>query len=656
MKNTKPKVRLWSVLTGLTAILTVAAIVGNIIANQYATTLNVALNASTYKIIHGENTGDTEYFKKGFASDEEREAYEAELCATVEAEGAALLKNENNALPLASGAKVSLFGHGSVDLMYGGTGSGSVDTSKAPNFKQALEDQGIQVNSTLWDLYSSDDMMKNYSRITPAAISDTLEANTQYAVNEAPWSKLSSAESSFADYGDAAIVVFSRSGGEGADLPSGENGTNDSWIKGQEGDGNYLALSAEEKELLQNLKTLKDNGTFKKVIVLINSSNAIEMDFLNPEICGEDYGIDSAMWIGDVGQTGINGVAQLLAGEVTPSGSLVDSYLYDNMANPAIYNFYTQAYPNAADYNLLTDGPDVQGMYSVYQEGIYLDYRYYETRYEDAVMGTGNAGDYNWSTTVAFPFGYGDSYTTFEYSDLDITPRVITPNESATVRLKVTNTGKRAGDEVVQLYIRDVLSSITTYEKNLAGFQRIHLEPGEAQELSFTIDRKHLELLDTDMKWVVEPGDFVLMAGASSEDIRLNGTLTVEDYQTRAKAIEAQKPAKRVSASTNPEDAENVLDEKINTAWQGNKGDYITFALKNGAKVDKVAIAFTRDNNLPATFEIQLSGGGGQFLTVYSGTVSEYGKLISYPFKGTTASDLRIVLNDDRVSIAKVKF
>lgn len=274
----------------------------------------------------------------------------------------------------------------------------------------------------------------------------------------------------------------------------------------------------------------------------------------------------------------------------------------------------------------------------------------------DGGKNPGPTGNMSRINGALYPFGYGLSYTTFEYSDLDITPRVITPNESATVRLKVTNTGKRAGDEVVQLYIRDVLSSITTYEKNLAGFQRIHLEPGEAQELSFTIDRKHLELLDADMKWVVEPGDFVLMAGASSEDIRLNGTLTVEDYQTRAKAIEAQKPAKRVSASTNPEDAENVLDEKINTAWQENKGDYITFALKNGAKVDKVAIAFTRDNNLPATFEIQLSGGGGQFLTVYSGTVSEYGKLISYPFKGTTASDLRIVLNDDRVSIAEVKF
>lgn len=255
-----------------------------------------------------------------------------------------------------------------------------------------------------------------------------------------------------------------------------------------------------------------------------------------------------------------------------------------------------------------------------------------------------------------YPFGYGLSYTTFKYSDLDISPKVITPNESATVRLKVTNTGKRAGDEVVQLYIRDVVSSIITYEKNLAGFERVHLEPDETKELSFTIDRKHLELPDADMKWIVEPGDFVLMAGASSEDIRLNGTLTVEDYQTRAKAVEAQKPAKRVSASTNQEDAENVLDGKINTVWQGNKGDYITFALKNGVKADKVAIAFTRDNNLPATFEIQLSGGGGQFLTVYSGTVGEYGKLISYPFKGTTASDLRIVLNDDRVGVAEVKF
>ncbi len=254
-----------------------------------------------------------------------------------------------------------------------------------------------------------------------------------------------------------------------------------------------------------------------------------------------------------------------------------------------------------------------------------------------------------------YPFGYGLSYTTFEYSDIQISPKVITPNETATVTLKVTNTGDMAGDEVVQLYTRDVLSSITTYEKNLAGFERVHLQPGETKEVKFTIDRKHLELLDADMKWVVEPGEFVVMAGSSSEDIRQTTVLNVEDYHTRNARLEAEKPEKPVSASTNPEDVMKVLDSDNTTYWQGNKGDYLTFALKGNPKVDEVSITFVRENNhLPSTFEIQLSGGGGQFLTVYNGTVTEYGKPITYTFKGTTASDLRILLNDDRVGVAEV--
>ena len=253
-----------------------------------------------------------------------------------------------------------------------------------------------------------------------------------------------------------------------------------------------------------------------------------------------------------------------------------------------------------------------------------------------------------------YPFGYGLSYTTFEYSDIQISPKVITPNETATVILKVTNTGELAGDEVVQLYTRDVLSSVTTYEKNLAGFERVHLQPGETKEVKFTIDRKHLELLDADMKWVVEPGEFVVMAGASSEDIRQTTVLNVEDYHTRNARLEAEKPEKPVSASTNPEDVMKVLDGDNTTYWQGNKGDYLTFALKGNPKVDEVSITFVRENNLPSTFEIQLSGGGGQFLTVYNGTVTEYGKPITYTFRGTTASDLRILLNDDRVGVAEV--
>lgn len=254
-----------------------------------------------------------------------------------------------------------------------------------------------------------------------------------------------------------------------------------------------------------------------------------------------------------------------------------------------------------------------------------------------------------------YPFGYGLSYTTFEYSDLEISPKVITPNERVQVSLKVTNTGKRAGDEVVQLYTHDVISSVTTYEKNLAGFERIHLRPGETQTVTFTLDRKHFELLNADMKWVVEPGEFSIMAGASSEDIRLSGMLQVEEYATRLQAIEAQKSQSPVTASTNPESTSLVLDGKADTSWQGNKGDYITLSLDNSLHVEKVDITFTRENNLPAEFEIQLSGGGGQFLTVYSGTVSEYGKAITYKFKGSTASDLRIVLKDDRVGVAEIK-
>ena len=272
----------------------------------------------------------------------------------------------------------------------------------------------------------------------------------------------------------------------------------------------------------------------------------------------------------------------------------------------------------------------------------------------DGGKNPGLKGNMSRVNEALYPFGYGLSYTTFEYSDLKVSPAVITPNETATVTLNVTNTGSRAGDEVVQLYTRDVVSSVTTYEKNLAGFERVHLQPGETKQVTFHLDRKQLELLNTDMKWVVEPGEFVVMAAASSEDIRQTAVLRVEDYATRNARLKAQKEESPVTASTNPDSVLNVLDGKPETYWQGNKGDYLTVALKGNPKVDEVTLTFSRDNQLPANFEIQLSGGGGQFLTVYSGTVSEYGKPHTYTFRGTTASDLRILLNDDRVGIAEI--
>ncbi len=254
-----------------------------------------------------------------------------------------------------------------------------------------------------------------------------------------------------------------------------------------------------------------------------------------------------------------------------------------------------------------------------------------------------------------YPFGYGLSYTTFEYSDISLQPTVVTQTQPVTVRCKVTNTGKRAGDEVVQLYVRDVLSSVTTYEKKLCGFERVHLEPGETKEVSFTIEPRDLQLLDSDNHWVVEPGDFKVMIGASSEDIRLNDRFTVIEYgkgTTTQPVAQGKKSA--VTASASQETASNVLDGNLSTDWKANAGDYITFALGNNASPNSVAIAW-KEKSKDAKFEIQLSGGGGQFLTVYEGVIDSSNELKTYRFKGTTASDLRILLTNGKASISEVK-
>ncbi len=548
----KAKVGLWGGLTALFAILLVAAIVGNYFANLYATTLNVVFNTGYTKVVNYDR--DAIVFKSDFENNDARWEYEMQLCADVESEGAALLRNDNGALPLASGAKVSLFARGSTNLMYGGTGSGAVDASKAPTLMDALTGQGIEVNKTLWDWYKSTE--KQYGRLTPANIADSLVANTQYKVNEAPWSEVSSANSgSFAEYGDAAIVVLARSGGEGADLPSGdsslslvtsteagshsEGGGKTGEVKygmSSEGDGDYLALSQEEKDLLTGLKELKDNGTFKKIVVLLNTSNAIELDFLNPDICGVDYGIDACMWIGDVGQSGVNGVSRLLVGETTPSGSLVDTFWYDNMLNPAVVNFYTVPYQNYEKYGLLLEGPDVQGMYSVYQEGIYLGYRYAETRYEDVVMGTGNAGSFDYGRTVAFPFGYGLSYTTFAYSDFQVKEN----GDSFDVTVTVKNTGSTAGKKTVQVYFQ---SPYTDYDRQngiekaaveLCGFAKTAvLEPGATETVTVNVPKRELRAYDANgaKTYILDAGDYYFTVAMGSHEA-VNNVLAAKGYTT----------------------------------------------------------------------------------------------------------------------------
>ena len=190
----------------------------------------------------------------------------------------------------------------------------------------------------------------------------------------------------------------------------------------------------------------------KKIVLLINSANALQVDFLKDN----EYDIDAALWIGDVGISGINAVADILAGKVNPSGSLVDTYCYDNYSSPAMANFTPIQYEGYEEGLI----PDTADTYMIYQEGIYVGYKYYETRYEDKVMGSGNAGDYVYSDNVAFPFGYGLSYTTFEYSNYSVS--YDETSHKYHINVTVTNTGDTyAGKETVQIYVQ---SPYTTYD------------------------------------------------------------------------------------------------------------------------------------------------------------------------------------------------
>ena len=243
----------------------------------------------------------------------------------------------------------------------------------------------------------------------------------------------------------------------------------------------------------------------------------------------------------------------------------------------------------------------------------------------------GLEGDMSRVNGALYPFGYGLSYTTFEYSGLTVSPERITPKQETTVRFSVKNTGNVAGDEVVQLYIRDLLSSVTTFEKNLCGFERVHLAPGESKVVTFKILPRDLELMNRKGDWVVEPGEFKLMVGASSEDIRQEKSLWVLPF---SECIILERKTSSGSYLS-------VLDNDPNTCWTGNKGDYLNIPMNATGGANNIGIRW----KVPAEkFEIQVSAGGGQFLTIYNGFSETAGEMIFYPLDKKVISDIRILL------------
>ena len=547
-KARRKAIRPWKGLSVFSAIIAIIMIPITIVLSMFDNTVAAFVGGSFWELENADESAI--YFSGDFNSVEEMTQYGLELTQQVEAEGATLLMNENNALPLDKGAAVSCFSTSSVNLVYGGTGSGNIDASTADNLKTALEKSGFQVNDTLWKFYTEGEglpyMRQGGSGVLPPAA----------VISEAPWSVYTDeVKSSVASYGDAAIVVLSRIGGEGSDLEYQES--------------NYLALDQNERDMLSGLAEMKAAGTIKKIIVLINTSNALQVDFLK----NNEYNVDACLWIGGVGISGINAVTEILAGNVTPSGSLVDTYCYDNYSSPAMANFTPTTY---AGY---TEGliPANASTYMIYQEGIYVGYKYYETRYEDFVMGTGNAGEYAYNEDVAFPFGFGLSYTDFEYTDMSVNYNAATDRFEVTVT--VTNVGDiYSGKETVQVYVQspytqyDIENGVEKPSVALCGFGKTGiLAPGASETLTVYVDKRDLASFDAygAGTYILDEGDYYLTVATDAHNA-VNNTLAAKGYTT---------------ASTNGRmDADGNAD--LVYKWNNAAFDATTYATsKNGTEI-----------------------------------------------------------------------
>lgn len=385
-------------------------------------------------------------------------------------EGFVLLKNENATLPLNKGARISVFSKNSVNLSYGGSGSGGFDTSNNKNLYESLNDAGFVTNPTLKRFYES----SQSGPVRTANSSDLDNSDNQkIATAETPQSKYTDAvKNSYADYSDAALVVITRIGGEGFDLPRYQ-GDSEGAVSP---DSHYLELDQNEIDLL----TAVTDGTFKRVVVVFNTPSSFEATFLKDSAYAAFADkIDAAVWIGFTGSNGITALGEILNGDVNPSGRLVDTWAADFTKNPSFVNFGTGCLPDT------TDKYDGGMYYSVdYEEGIYVGYRYYETRGE-------TDGEDWYNANVVYPFGYGLSYTTFDWTVGDASASEIELGTTITVPVTVKNTGSVAGKDVVQLYASApyTLGGIEKAHKVLVGFAKTKLlQPGESETVTVSFD------------------------------------------------------------------------------------------------------------------------------------------------------------------------
>ena len=509
------------ILTVVSFMLAAILFTGTIIARENANVISSALNAKTFEVEDLANGDtDTEYYKSDFQSIADMHKVGRATAVEVVEEGAVLLKNENNALPLGKGDKISLVGVTGYDPVYGGRGSGSISANGAADVVGSLENAGLVLNPTLKEKYTSEEWAA-YKRSSEGRFGNTVQT-----INEAPWTVVDEAcGSSFAEYGDAAIMLIGRVGGEGYDLIHREGDAGDGINNGDGLGPDYLGLNANEITVLNGLKQLKADGKIKKIVVIINYAGMFEGDMLK-----NDPAIDSIMWVGALGMGG-NAIGRLLVGDVTPSGRLSDTMWMDNAFDPVNVNYDSRIYSNADDFEVPTAlGTGIYpeatlASYVVYQEGMYLGYRYTETRYEDVVLGTPNVGDYDYDKVVAYPFGFGLSYAQFKLSDASVTK---TGDREYVAKVTVTNTSdKYAGKCSVPVYVSKPYgdyakqNNIQVPSVELINFTKTQLlQPGQSETVTIPLDERYFTSYDAygAEGYILMDGDYYVIVGGSAHD------------------------------------------------------------------------------------------------------------------------------------------
>lgn len=459
---------------------------------------------------------DLQYNKANFTA-EEMPALKQALNEEIMGEGAVLLKNDG-LMPFSKSTTFSFFSNSSAKLIGNSLYDimvmlGFPNPEPGLNLRLAFQDRGFNVNETLWDFYDRGNG-SGYG-LGPGSVS--FGDGEDFSINECPLDVMEK-ESGLLDSAKGTIPVFvwSRKVGEGRDMPRSMYNHADNPTDQAK---SYLEPDSTELEILQYL-----NDNFDDVVLLVNSSAAMELGWVD-----QFPSIKSILCMPSAGNFGMYAVADIFAGDINPSGKTVDTFAYDAASAPAAANY--------GDFQYSTEnGEMTKYNYLVYKEGIYVGYRYFETRYEDVVMGTGNAGNYDYASTVRYPFGYGLSYTTFDWSNF----KANWNGDTCTVTVDVKNTGDVAGKDVVQVYIQ---SPYTDYDKQnkveksavqLVGFGKTSLlAPGSSDTVTVTFDKEQLKSYDyTNAKtFILDAGDYYVTAAHDAHNA-INNVLAAKGFST----------------------------------------------------------------------------------------------------------------------------